>query len=341
MIVRCVLCHPTNDVSGERRQIILLDHLSHHGHDVEIFCISQNGQVEVISDSEGETKIRYFPPDDPSQTPHDTTSKKLLNALCQDDPQVVLVKGIDYSQAKDVFAAFNSDRLGVIIGGTSAHPLLNSCKLILFETEGQLANYHGRAVSRVLPKLIPWNVVQERRQNKIRYDIVNIGNFDEPRKAQELLLPFSLHYRVLFIGSGRRLSLFQALTSHNQNISFAGYVSPDVLFTYLAQSRLMVHCSTWDGYPRAVAESLAAGVPVIGLAGVLDGITDQPFIATASLEQLYQRVFSALQAPSDLDKLGTLASEYMRRTASLATMQQIFVDSLADAFGRDDSREEH
>ena len=93
----------------------------------------------------------------------------------------------------------------------------------------------------------------------------------------------------------------------------------------------MVHASTWDGYPRAVAESLAAGVPVIGLEGVLDGITREPFVRCTSVENLSALAVQSLSAREDLRRLGQDAHRYMLRISSYEALLKAFLELLPAA----------
>ena len=79
--------------------------------------------------------MELFPADEPSDSPHRTTSTALLQALCLDQPDVVMVKGVDYRQSAAIFETFARERLGVIIGGLGSHPLLDKASIVYFESQ--------------------------------------------------------------------------------------------------------------------------------------------------------------------------------------------------------------
>jgi glycosyltransferase involved in cell wall biosynthesis len=248
----------------------------------------------------------------------------MLNALKEEAPDRIVVKGVDYALAREIFRMFPAERLSVIVGGVSSHALLERCGSVYFETRKQLESFKGSARTTILPKLIAWEQVKQHGISGIDYDVINIGNFEEPRKAQELLLPFALKHRVLFLGAGKRLEAFKQICEPHKNITFGGYVRGEQLFDSLSRSRLMIHSSVWDGYPRVVAESLAAGVPVLGLAGVLDGIAAEPIISCAPIEKLHEMGFSLLSDFARLDSMGAAAAAYMKQASSHEVLLERF-----------------
>ena len=333
MKIRFVLCHRTENVSGEVRQVVLANALRKHGVDAVVFAMSSKPTATEIEYDDSQALV-FFPADDISQSAHDTLSRSLLEQLVSESPDLILVKGIDYAITKAIFEKFPKQQLGAVIGGVANHPLLHQCSVIFFETDRQSANFTCDALKLTLPKFVQWNNVLEHGVNGVDFDIVNVGNFDEDRKAQELLLPFIFNKRVVLIGGGRKLDSFHSICANRTNVELPGFVSSDRLYEYLSRSRLMVHCSTWDGYPRAVAEGLCAGVPVIGLAGVLDGIAPEPLIRTVSLERLHSMVFDVLNNPGDLNTAGREAAAYMRTNASETRLCELFLQGVEAVVGQ-------
>jgi glycosyltransferase involved in cell wall biosynthesis len=319
--IRFVLAHPTNGAEG--REVFLADALNKQGHDAAYFAISPRNLHE--SRRRLSCPIEFFPPDNPGADPHLTISTALLQALCADRPDIVLVKGIDYSEAALIFDKFPRDRCGVVIGGASSHPLLDQAGFIYFETQTQLDRYRGTAPAAILPKYIDWEALGKIDVRPKTFDVINVGNFNEPRKSQEFMFALAHRHSIVFVGGGARLAAFRKIARDNRNVTFTGRVDRNAVFGWLSSAYLMIHCSTWDGYPRAVAESLAAGVPVIGLTGVLDGITSEPFIRCASAESLTAVAAQALSDRDALVALGRRARDHMLKTSAADALLNSFL----------------
>jgi glycosyltransferase involved in cell wall biosynthesis len=299
------------------------------GHDAAVYGLYQKDCDKFVVVGGHECPVILFQRDGVNAPAHGSMSDLLLEKLLADNPDVVLIKGVDYALAKQIARSALALKVGYIIGGRSEHALLNDCRIVFFETEQQRANYTGNALACVLPKFIPWQFVKKRDFADIRFDIVNVGNFNEARKAQELLFPLSLSHKVLLVGGGTREAPFKELAKGYPNISFAGFVDRSALFSLLAQCRLMVHCSLWDGYPRAVAEALAAGVPVVGLKGVLSGMAEADIVRCVPIHELYTQVEALLSDGDALNQLGLRAQDYMMHEARHERVSEIFVDALS------------
>lgn len=327
MKIRCVLCHPTDFLESEERQIFLFKAAREVGHDSCVYAMCDNDVKVAESERASDESVRFFRVDDDGTPPHDTISTTLINRLEQDSPDLVIIKGVDYAMAAAIRAVFPPERIGIIVGGTYEHPIINACKLVFFETRFQMSQCPATVKGVVLPKFIHWDdvpVFQEHRE----IDIVNVGNFDEPRKAQELLLPFTHRFRVLFIGAGARLESFKTFCAGRPEVEFSGYLLRAQVFQNVARCRLMVHCSTWDGYPRAVAEALACGVPVVAQRGVVDPIEGEQIIQSFSLEELYTEAFSLLRDHAKLLELGRRARNYMMEHSSYDNLRNTFLHAI-------------
>jgi glycosyltransferase involved in cell wall biosynthesis len=299
------------------------------GHDAAVYGLYQKVCDKFVVVGGHECPVILFQRDGDNTPAHGSMSDLLLERLLADGPDIVLIKGVDYALARQIARSALAPKVGFIIGGRSEHALLKDCRIVFFETEQQLATYTGRAVACVLPKFIPWQFVKKRDFADIRFDVVNVGNFNEARKAQELLFPLSLSHKVLLIGGGAREAPFKELAKGYPNISFGGFVDTPTLFSLLAQCRLMVHCSLWDGYPRAVAEALAAGVPVVGLKGVLSGMAEADIVRCVAIHELYPQVEALLSDADALNQLGLRAQTYMMHEARHERVLEIFLDALS------------
>ncbi len=261
MRIRFVLCHPSHLLIEEEREIFLASALFKMGHDAAYFAISNRNLRQSRRQTGFACPVELFPADDPSESPHRTTSTALLQALCRDQPDIVMVKGVGYRQSAAIFETFARERLGVIIGGRGSHPLLDKASIVYFESQRQKDDYSGSALTTVLPKYIKWGELDAVEHCDKKFDVINIGNFNETRKSQEFLFPLAHRHRIAFVGGGSRLPSFKNIAQGNRNITFAGFLDRRTVFSWLKAAYLMVHTSIWDGYPRAVAESSGSRRP--------------------------------------------------------------------------------
>lgn len=92
-----------------------------------------------------------------------------------------------------------------------------------------------------------------------RMDPDNVKQFD---RLIETFLASGLasRYDLRLIGDGADRPRLEAL-SRNKNVYFAGFVSNP--YAYMAAARFTVLCSTYEGFPNVLCESLACGTPVV------------------------------------------------------------------------------
>ena len=329
MKVAFVLAHRCDgyDIS-ELRQVFVASEFVKKQIKAKVFGVSVGSFEYKNRISNYKCPVIICPSDGDVEDIHDVTSKSLIECLKNFAPDVIFIKGVDYIIAKDIMRTIES-RFIFIIGGTYEHELLEQCDGILFESHKQYKSYKGATKKFILPKFINWEFADKNTYEK-EFDIINVGTFNEERKAQELLSGLIFYKKVLFVGSGHRLEAFKSLFSH-KNAVFVGQVDEEEVYNYINKSKVMVHPSTWDGYPRVVAQSLSCGVPVIGLSHVLDGIHDD-IIIRCEIKDLTNTTLDILENKDRLYNLSKKSLDFMKYQNSKENIMNVFEEAIDCVF---------
>jgi len=135
------------------------------------------------------------------------------------------------------------------------------------------------------------------------------------RAAGIVKIPFLL----LLLGEGREERVFRELATHlgiNNRVAFTGFLANP--FPYLRRSSVFVLSSRYEGFPTALVEAMAIGLPCIATrcpTGPEDIITDDVDGLLAPVENpegIAQRIELLLAEPSIRARLGKAASERVR-----------------------------
>lgn len=270
MKFRIVAGHPCPAPLGVKREIVLAQKMRELGHDAVVYRACAPGQAAQSQDYGG--TFRAFDTDGPIDQAKKAASAQLANRLREDRPDVVMVKGFDYDVVKSAVHALSDDvPVIAIIGGTAFlpnDPVIQRINFILEEWHGQMARFHSEYTRSVgclfLPEYLDWDIIEGLDRPADQFDIINVGNFAGRGKRQELLLPMTDCYRLCFVGEGDRRPHFEALAKGSRfPATFTGQIDKPGVFAHLARSRMMVHTSMWEGFPRAIIEALGMGLPVL------------------------------------------------------------------------------
>ncbi|MFC1904225.1 glycosyltransferase [Chloroflexota bacterium] len=113
--------------------------------------------------------------------------------------------------------------------------------------------------------------------------------------------------RLIILGDGKEKEALQKLVRHlgiERWVDFLGFQKNP--FKYLAQSDIFVLSSLWEGFPLAIMEAMACGIPVVstrcpsgpdeiitnGVNGLLAPVADDTELAVALLRLLNDRSFA-------------------------------------------------
>lgn len=171
--------------------------------------------------------------------------------------------------------------------------------------------------------------------------LVNVARLDTTDKAQDVLIR-AVHLLRLrekplicqldLLGDGASRPDLEALVRqlHLQHlVHFCGQLSRQEVYQRLADYDLMVHPSRSEGFGLAVAEGMAAGLPVLvadcsALAEVVRyGELGQMF-TTDSPESCAEAIFRFTRQPEEAYRKAELARDYARRHYSVDSMAQAY-----------------
>ncbi|MDQ0301535.1 glycosyltransferase [Ancylobacter polymorphus] len=318
MKIRLVLGHPADDFGPEVREGLLIEALCASGHDALAYRIAAtHGKDSAF--------IRLFTndaADDPD--PHAACSSALLEQIRRDEPDVLIVKGADYRAVHSIIrAAGTRVIIASIVGGKITHRRHDSrIHIVLEEYEGQIASVRSAYLrlehTILFPKLIRWDLAHLGDPRSKPYDVVNVGSFI-PIKRQIDLLPLADTWRLCFVGDGpeRNNVERQAKTTLNRP-AFLGNVGAAEVYAAIRQSRLMVHPCTFEGFPRAFAESLAVGVPVVARQSTFRNLPPIPGIVLAPDHEILSVASAILNDAERLEALSAAARASAERWSNSA-----------------------
>ena len=333
-----------------RRESALAGELRARGFAVEGFKATR-GSERVSSVDDSGTPWHFLPAkadaapalsEDAQGAAHLLRSPHLVQEVSAWQPDVVLVKGAGTRIGQDL-AQRTDAYFGVIIGGRFKDASLFDCDVILTETVAQdryLSRFGlGRRLLR-LPKLPHAAFLSEvsRTDLELSYDIAVVSKFVASKNHQALEPLFDHPLRIVMMGDGPlRTTLEQAAAGRTAEVVFTGNVSQSDVAGFVGRSRLLVHPARYEGFPRALVEAMALGVPAISLRGVVG----EPIIhgkngLLVPEGDLVRETLRVLDDASELRILGENAKRTQQSHFTLAALQRT-ADSLAERI-RTDSR---
>jgi glycosyltransferase involved in cell wall biosynthesis len=273
MRIALVMSHADRRMDGARRELHLLRAMAEAGATVRLLRMHAGATVEQEAYLDGAVTALFCPADD-STLPHQArASAALRQAVLDFAPDLLLLKGLGYAINAQLAEALPDCAIGLIAGGLTTDPVLPRASLVLAEHEAQrrvdFAAQMAEGRCLLLPKFFdPALVGDGLGDAPPRFDIINVGGFQDARKNQAALLPLAAQrLRIVCVGGGALLEAFRATAP--PRLRLVGHRRPDDVYRYLRQSRLMVHTALQEGLPRAVVEAMACGVPVVAYRSVI------------------------------------------------------------------------
>ncbi len=272
MRLALVMSHADRRMEGARRELHFLAALRALGIDARLFRM-HGGAAEEVRLLDGQVPCSFWPVDDPAVPSVARQSDALIAALRDFQPQLLLFQGLGYRVNVAVAQALPPCPIGLIARGVTRDPLLGRAALVLAEYERQcrgqdFAAHHAAGRTMLLPKFFDAALAEAPQpQPPPRFAIINVGDFQTPRKNQAALFDLGRRHRICMVGGGALLEAAQAAAP--PRIRFVGARPPEQVYGWLHQSRIMVHPSLQDGLPRAAIEAMACGLPVVAFRHVI------------------------------------------------------------------------
>ena len=314
MRIALVMSHAERRLDGARRELLLLRALARRGVEARLFRMHTGAATEREAALDGAVTAIFCPSDD-SSVPHAQRISAVLRAEIEAfRPTLLLFKGLGYAVNADVTAALAPCPFGLIAGGATNDAILPRSAIVLAEHEAQAASAFaehstaGRCM--ILPKFIDMALIGDGSPaNAPRYDIVNVGGFQDGRKNQAALLPLARRFRICFLGGGEGLDALRAKAPGRAR--FLGQRRPHEVYEHLRAARLMVHVSLQDGLPRAVVEAMACGRPVVAYRKTLPaGLTHGEHGLLVEPEAMEAEVTALLGDTPRLNAMGQAARRH-------------------------------
>lgn len=320
------------------RELALLRELRvRHGHEVAAWGCSFARSSTTVESPAG-PPLWYEPVDALGPRLDGVGSSALRSAVATWQPDLLLVKGIG-TELSAQLTRMAVAPVGFIIGGRQEGPELPSARFFLTENDEQDDLYRriapGRPTIR-LAKLVDdaffaSHPIGEAPAVGRRYDVVSVGGM-HGWKNHIALLPLARQgYAIALVGDGPlRPALERQFAETGGSTSFLGRLDTPAVAEVLRASRLLVHPSLSEGFPRAVAEAMAVGLPCVAVAGVVgeplvDGVNGR----VTTPDQLATAVGELLADEPTMRRMGLAARELARERFSVAAVHAV-VDPLHD-----------
>ena len=182
-----------------------------------------------------------------------------------------------------------------------------------------------------------WRKLESRRRYGFRDDEIIIGKVARlfPLKGHEFLLPaFAAvkkefpRSRLFLVGDGILRPELEAMAEKlgiREAITFAGLLLPREIPEAIAAMDLLAHVSLREGLPKAVAQALAGGVPVVAFdvdgtrEVVVDGVTGF-LVPPHDSERLVLAILSALRAPEKSQAMAQAGQQFVLNNFAINLM---------------------
>lgn len=298
------------------------------GYKSELFLLSYASEVTQMNDEVGSW---FFPIDDPPTSHRKRfTSTEMRDRLDRERPDLVVFKGLGFKLNRWlVTRCRHKFAYALSVGGGTKDVLVPFADYILGETSEQLASFYSRHWQRgratVLPKLLQSN--RFRSSERKDFDIVCVGSF-KPRKNFRALLPLFGRYRIALLGDGEEYqSIRREALPHGNSVFMPGDVSPEDVPDYISRARILVHPATSEGFPRAIVEAFACGVPVVALEKTAQAVFTNGIEGLLVREEnLVREVEQLLSSPYRIDQMGARAYRYARTNCTAEAVRKVIAN---------------
>lgn len=312
--------------------------LASRGHEVAGYKTTRSSHRTAIVE---ESFTWAFVPIDPmaSSLPD---GQVVCSALVRDlqgfAPDVVIIRGAGTSLGAALLADLGSLAVTIIGGRYRTSSLLLS-DIILTETDFQerfLRPRVGRERLIRWPKLLDAAFsAQASSLMELEYDVVVVSKFEAHKNHWALVPLLDEDISIAFVGDGSLRARFEAESvGRRARVHFTGDIPNSQVASVVGRSRILVHPSKSEGFPRAVAEAMTAGRPCVCVVGVVgEPVTDGLNGILVSSSEIPSAVISLLADPAKLQQLSRNAKLTADRAFSPQALEQA-IDALLAAMTR-------
>jgi len=254
----------------EYRMRWMLRQTKQMGHEASIYLLSNC--EDTYTYEEDIAPLVFFRVDKLKDSKDCHTSERMLKRLQEEKPDIIIFKGFEYRLTSFLIERLGFDtKIAYIAGGRVKDKYLSKVSWIFAETEEQLSLFkRSNERTNILPKTVDSDIFSPSDDKE--WDVVNVGNFDE-RKNQISLLPF-FDRKCVLVGNGKNFPKISVLAHTRPNVHMPGDVNTEEVARYIRGSKVMVHPSTFEGFPRALIEGMSCGIPVVAFKKTIDGIVE-------------------------------------------------------------------
>lgn len=290
------------------------------GYDAKLFLLSDAVCPWTYPD---EVEVTFFPVDNKKAAKNSHTSQSMLDRLYKELPDLIVFKGMNYILSKWIISQLKT-KFAFIVGGHCVDKFMNQASYVLAETQEQINDFFKTIPSAVFPKTLDLSLFKP-NQNKV-FDIVNVGSF-EHRKNQKALINLTHKYKTALIGDGPDFHKIKSAV--HPDTYMPRNLSVEEVANVIASSKIMVHPSIWEGFPRVLIESMACGVPFIALASTIKGIVTHEenclLVSESEIDNTVEKLFSDGELYQKLSVNGReLAVNNFGKDATIPVLEKMF-----------------
>lgn len=332
--MRIAIVHPfpaMSDREGNASSVIVRDRalaslLEQRGHSI-MGLRTTRGQELVAPSVDDYTDWMFVPieQEDVEKPGSLVRSQTLVDLVCDWAPDVVMVKGAGSIIGRELFQSHNGPFVAIIGGGHRDRTTVQ-CELALTEDSAQerfLAQRMGRDRILRLSKLANGCFRPPAAGDDKVFDAVVVSGFTRHKNHAALLPLLDADISIVFVGDGDLREGFAAVArAKRARCRFTGWVDTGEVADLLRSARVLLHPSTSEGFPRAVVEAMASGIPPI----CMDGVVGSPLESGYNGVLVHQDEFAAttlalLRDPGRLKILGVNARFTYEQCFSLEVLE--------------------
>jgi glycosyltransferase involved in cell wall biosynthesis len=189
----------------------------------------------------------------------------------------------------------------------------------------------------VIPNYVDTETFRPRDLPRDRNTILYVGRVSQEKNLHSLLQAVrDLPVRLIVIGEGKLRPELQASTdSLDGKVTWEGNVANSMLPDYMNRAGMFVLPSFYEGHPKALAEAMSCGLPVIGAnsVGIREMIDhgENGYLCSTEPDGIRRAIEHLLSEPDLCATLGANARKYVEDNYSLEKICKLEAAILREA----------